>query len=161
MKEQPEEHADIEITVISALFHDISKSEQTENRTHGEIGAEVCNEYLTSTGYDINRKDRIVQIVRNHSNHAAMKNASLEARVVSDTDVLDEKGALTVLWDSMACAEEDSPSYEKVYERLSAQYTRLKSGPESFLHTRTAQKILSERLLFLENFLKNLAYELG
>ncbi len=155
------ENADVEIAMISALFHDISKSEEKKGKSHEEVGAQICGDYLKSIGYDKNKSVKIVQIVRHHSSHAIESYASLEAKVVSDADLLDETGAIGILWDAMACATGDAPSYEKACDRIKIDYAKLKDSPPDRLHTPTAQQILNGRLSFMDTFLKNLEYELG
>ena len=155
------EGANVEISQISALFHDIGKSVNNTSAEHGELGSEICGDYLTAVAYDKNRSTKIIQIIRSHSSHASESGASLEAKVVSDADLLDETGAITVLWDAMACAQEDAPSYEKAYDRIMSAYARLKAKPPEQLHTPTARQILKRRLLFIEAFLRNLEDELG
>ena len=155
------EGADGEIVMISALFHDIGKAVSGSGQDHGEIGAKICDEYLASIGYNAERRARIVRIVRDHSKHADDDNTSLEEKVVSDADLLDEVGAISVLWDSMACAGEDEPSYIEPYNRIARTFFHLRGTFSKRLHTQNAQYILKERLSFLQNFLWELDYELG
>ncbi len=157
------ESADVELVEISALFHDIGKAVSRSEESHGEIGAKICDDYLASIGYDDTRRVKIVGIVRNHSQHAQGSDASLEEKIVSDADILDEVGAITILWDTMACAvKDDDPSYDKVHDRIHQALTNMKANlPRELLHTHAARRILKGRLSFVENFLKNLAYELG
>jgi len=155
------EGADIEVTQIGALFHDIGKAVGETKEGHGELGAQICQDYLKSVAYDNNRSAEIVQIVRTHINHANESNASLEAKVVSDADVLDETGAIMILWDAMACAGEDAPSYDKAFDRIKGAYEKLRVKEPDRLHTQTAKHILTERLSFIDTFLNNLGDELG
>jgi uncharacterized protein len=156
------ENADADITIISALFHDIGKSVGGETaQNHGEVGAQICDDYLNSVAYNRRKIAKITKIIRSHSNHANESDASLEAKVVSDADLIDETGATAVLWDAMACAREDAPSYEKVCDRTKMYYAKLKGTLPNRLHTTTAKQILSGRFLFVDTFLKNLEYELG
>ncbi len=155
------ENANVEIAKISALFHDIGKSEGKKEKSHEEVGAQICGDYLTSIAYDKKKSAKIVQIVRSHSSHANESHASLAAKVVSDADLLDETGAIAVLWDAMACAGEDAPSYEKACDRIKINYAKLKGTLPDRLHTPTARKILKGRFLFIDTFLKNLEYEFG
>jgi putative nucleotidyltransferase with HDIG domain len=154
------ESADAEIAGISALFHDIGKSIDKTKQGHGRLGAQICDDYLKSIAYDENKRSQIVRIVRDHSQHFG-EDAALEAKIMRDADALDETGAIAVLWDVMACAGEDAPSYEKAYERIVADYDRLRDGLRDRLFTPTAKQILTERLSFIEIFLKNLEKELG
>jgi putative nucleotidyltransferase with HDIG domain len=155
------EGADVEIAETSALFHDIGKAVAAPAQNHGEVGAQVCDEYLSSIGYDKSKRAQIVQIVLSHSKHECAGDASLEAAVVSDADLLDETGAIMILWDAMACAGEDAPSYDKACDRIMRAYSKLKVELPDRLFTPTARQIFRERLLLIDTFLKNLMYELG
>ena len=57
------ENADEEISRLSALFHDIGKSRDESSESHGERGAQICNDYLSTIGYDENKREKIVRIV--------------------------------------------------------------------------------------------------
>jgi len=155
------ESTDLEITQISALFHDIGKSMDETKEGHGELGAQIVGDYLTSIAYDKTKTEKIIRIVHTHINRASESDASLEAKVVSDADLLDEIGAITVLWDTVACAGEEAPSYDKAFERITKAYEKLKVIMPDRIHTQTAKRILAERLSFMDIFLKNLEYELG
>lgn len=158
---QANEGGDHEIVSIAAIFHDVAKGTEG-NRPHAEVGAEICDEYLRSINYPDERRKRVCQAIRYHSSkrHHASKELALEDKIIMDADMLDEVGALTILWDSMATAQEKEPSYEKVFQRTSHYYTRLKKETPYFL-TSTGRRFFEEKLGFLEFFLKNLEQELG
>jgi uncharacterized protein len=153
------EGADIELVSISALFHDIGKA-ITGDVSHGDVGATICDEYLASIGYDQIQRSKIVYIVRNHSRHTQPA-VSLEENIVRDADLLDEVGAITILWDAMACAGAKDPSYIKARDKISSGLIRLKTELPGHLYTTTARTIAEDRISFVETFLKNLDYELG
>ena len=111
------ERGDVELAETAALFHDIGKAVSDQQQDHGTPGADICDRYLNSVGYEENRRAIIVGIVARHSQHARHSEATLEEKIVSDADLLDETGAVAILWDAMACALEPSPSYDKAYER--------------------------------------------
>jgi len=153
------EGVDVELVKISSLFHDIGKAVSAEEG-HGDIGATICDEYLASIGYDESRRSRIVYIVRNHNRHSQPA-ASREEEVVRDADLLDEVGAITILWDTMACAGGKDPSYNKARDKIASGLARLKAELPGHLYTLTARRTVEDRISFVENFLKNLDYELG
>ena len=155
------EGADVEVAEVSALFHDVAKTVPDTDVNHGELGACVCEEYLTSIGCEPGKREQIVEIVRTHTAHAREPDASLEAKVESDADFLDETGAITVLWDAMVTALEGEPSYEKAHAKLARTFEQLKAGLHAKLHTKTAKQIAAGRLACIESFLANLEYELG
>lgn len=154
------EKADEEVISIAAIFHDVAKG-MNGGRNHAEAGAEICREYLRKVNYDINKSEMVVQAVRNHSSKdMPISELSLEDRVIIDADILDELGAITVLWDSIAVGMKEYPTYEKVYNRLVPVLQQEKTGYES-LKTEYGKKLFKERIEFLETFLENLKYELG
>jgi len=153
------EGGDAEIAGIAALFHDIGKCVDSTQEGHAAEGARICAEYLAGIGFDREKSARIVEIVRNHIHHE--NPPTLEARIESDADLLDEVGALTVLWDAMATGAEDEQSYEIAYERIRKVYEKLSSPDLTAYHTATAKRFIAERVAFLGEFVKNLEWELG
>ncbi len=155
------EGADVEVAQVSALFHDIGKSVDHTLEGHAEAGARICDDYLASVGLDDGKRARIVSIVRNHIHHARGDGATLEARVVSDADLLDELGALTVLWDAMAEGAKPDCSFDSAFERIAAASAKIGDSGLDAYHTATAREIAIGRRAFLRQFVDNLAYELG
>ena len=155
------EHGDVELAATAALFHDIGKTAGSREQDHGAAGAEVCGRYLGSIGYPEDRRTVIVGIVARHSQHARHAGASLEEKIVSDADLLDETGAMAILWDAMACALEPSPSYDKAYERSLRLTVPMRNVLPGRLHTAEAKRIALARFAVAEAFLGSLAYELG
>jgi uncharacterized protein len=80
---------------------------------------------------------------------------------VRDADLLDEVGALTVLWDAMAAGAEEPQSYTITTQRIRAAYERLKARDLYSLETETARQFYRERIDFLGQFITQLEYELG
>jgi putative nucleotidyltransferase with HDIG domain len=155
------EEADVEVAEVSALFHDIGKSVDNTVEGHAEAGARICDDYLASIAFEESKRRQIVGIVRNHIYHARDKEDSLEARVESDADLLDETGAMTVLWDAMAEGAKPDCSFDSAFERIAAASLRLNDSALDMYHTSTAREIAIGRRLFLSQFVTNLAYELG
>jgi len=153
------EGGDAEVAVVSALFHDIGKSVDNTRPGHAEKGAEICGAYLASVGFDREKAARIVAIVRNHIHHGS--DGPIEALVESDADLLDETGAMTVLWDAMAVGADKGPSYMAACERIRKTYEALASRPDADFKTRTGKRIFRERMDVLGEFLKSLSAELG
>ena len=155
------EGGDLEIVEIAALFHDIGKCLDCTSDGHARAGAEVCGQYLMSQGYDDEKTSRIVYVVRNHVHSVGGVPLSLEAHIVRDADLLDEVGALTVLWDAMAAGAERLQSYTIAYERIRMAYSRLRARGLGSLETETGRQFYKERIDFLDQFLSELEYELG
>ena len=155
------EGGDVELSATAALFHDIGKSAGESTQDHGALGADICDRYLDSVGYEKERRAVIVGIVARHSQHARHPEATLEEKIVSDADLIDETGAVAILWDAMACALEPGPSYDKAYERSLRMTGPIKARLPERLHTAEARRIAQGRFAVVDAFLANLAYELG
>lgn len=154
------EKGDEEVISIAAIFHDVAKG-INGGKNHGEVGAKICKEYLQEINFDKRKTEMIVQAIRNHSKYyKSNMELSLEDKIIMDADALDEVGALTILWDSMATGMEDDPSYTKVYYRLLSVLERRRRYRRT-LRTEYGRKLYAERTEFLEEFIKNLKYELG
>jgi uncharacterized protein len=156
-----EEYGDAEIVEVASLFHDIGKAVSGPDQNHGVVGAAICAEYLGSIGYDRERLLTVAGIVSRHSEHARNAEATLEEKIVSDADLLDEIGAIAILWDAMACALQPDASYEAAYKRSLKMTVPLKGSVPQRLHTAAAKRMAQERFHTVESFLGDLERELG
>jgi uncharacterized protein len=155
------EGGDREVVEIAALFHDVGKCIDNTPAGHARAGAEICELYLVSRGFDGDQTARIVHIVRNHVHSIRDVPLSLEARIVRDADRLDEVGALTVLWDAMAAGAEEPQSYALTFQRIRSAYDRLTRRDSRELETAMGRRFYKERIDVLSRFVSELEYELG
>lgn len=87
------EGADVDITKVAALFHDVSKLE-AEQEVHAQEGARVAREYLSSHGeYPQSFIDAVCRAIRRHSYQGELTDLSLETRSLVEADLLDKIGA--------------------------------------------------------------------
>ena len=84
---------------------------------------------------------------------------SLECRIVMDADLLDEVGAVSVLWDSMATALEDDASYKRAYYRIKNFY-RINKPKIRRCKTDAGRVEYNKRMQLLEEFIFQLEKEL-
>lgn len=148
---------DLDVIVLAALLHDIGWDDG--GRPHGEVGAELAVEYLDSIGVDADTITRVGEIIMMHENKDTDKELSLECKIVMDADLLDEVGAISVLWDSMATACEDEASYKKAYYRIKSYYRNNKPKIRR-CKTDAARTEYTKRMQLLENFISQLEKEL-
>jgi len=87
------EGANVDVTKVAALFHDIAKLEAEQDR-HAEVGAEIAKEYLQSHGdYPESFVSEVVTSIEDHSYQGELDDLSLETRSLIEADILDKVGA--------------------------------------------------------------------
>ena len=147
---------DLDVIVLAALLHDVGWD---GDRPHNEISAEIAVEYLDSIGVDPELIVRVGEIIMIHEDKDTDKDLSLECRIVMDADLLDEVGAVGVMWDCMATALEDDASYKRAYYRIK-EYYRKNKPKISRCKTDTARNEYNKRMQLIENYLYQLEREL-
>ena len=87
------EGANVDVTRVAALFHDVAKLEAEQDR-HAEVGAKIAREYLTTHGdYPPSFVEQVVDAVRDHSYQGELTDLTLEAQCLVEADILDKVGA--------------------------------------------------------------------
>ncbi len=83
----------------------------------------------------------------------------MENYIVMDADLLDEVGAISIIWDAMASAYEDQPSYLKAYHRIKRFTSEIKEKQQQ-LKTATGKKYYQKKIEFIDGFIWELGHEL-
>jgi uncharacterized protein len=151
---------DIEIISLAALLHDIGWDENGEV-PHGDIGAQMAAEFLVEMDYDPTKIGRICEIIRRHEEQDTTDELSLECQIVMDADLLDELGAIGILWDAMATAttQGDEASYKRAYSRI-RQYYKINMPKRSRAKTPEGKREYQKRMDFVQSFISQLEREL-
>lgn len=157
-----EEHEDLDLEAlkIAALFHDIGYASCTNKKEHAAESAKICDGYLKSIGYDETRTQRIVDIVAAHSQKALLREADtpIELKVLMEADLLDETGALGVLWDCLVQGQKPEQSYAATYQHI-VDFTAqsLKTNP---MVSTKGKRIWEQKRRLVEAFLESLEQDL-
>jgi hypothetical protein len=129
------EGADMSIVLPATAMHDIGFLYGASSREHGAVGADKLNEFLAEGNITMEpaKVERIADCIRTHKgNIHGEAPATLEAKVVSDADVLDKFGPLSLIQLSRAWAEMGF-GMEKTIEIL--------GHPNRQMSTATGQKL--------------------
>ena len=87
------EGANVDITRVAALFHDIAKLE-VEQDVHAEEGARIAREYLTTQcEYPQSFVDQVCESITDHSYQGDLTDLTLETQCLIEADILDKVGA--------------------------------------------------------------------
>lgn len=152
---QKEECGNLEVVKIACIFHDVGW-DQTIN--HSIISKSIAEKYLKECNYDNEKLEMVLEAVENHNLRHDENLVGIESKIVMDADLLDEVGALSVIWDSMAAQIEEKKSYLEVYNRIKFYFGRL--NRLDLLKTDTGKRYYRERLEVISQFLKELEFEL-
>jgi uncharacterized protein len=88
-----QEGADVDVTRVAALFHDIAKLDADQD-VHAEEGARVARQYLETRGeFPASFVDEVCRAIENHSYQGELGDLSLETQCLIEADVLDKVGA--------------------------------------------------------------------
>ncbi len=152
------EGGDFEIIKFAILFHDTGWSDTID---HALIGAELAEKFLLGKDVDPILVARIVSAVHTHNKGDELQESlPLENLIVMDADLLDEVGVTTLVWDAMATANENNPSYIRVLEKDIEFYKEAKEKT-IYLKTETGKKLYNERISIWEMCLSHFRYVLS
>ena len=148
------EGGNIEIITLAILFHDSGWSDTVD---HALVGAELAEKYLLKNNVDPVLVNRITSAAQTHNKRkGSQADLPIENLIVMDADLLDEVGVTTLVWDAMATAIEDRPSYIRALEKDSKFFDRAK-GNMLLLKT----EFYNERIAMWEKCLNHFRYEMG
>jgi uncharacterized protein len=150
------EGGDIDVVKTAALLHDIGWDDKVN---HAKVSHDLSKPFLKKIGIDKEQRKKILEAIKYH-NARNKKDLHFETYIMQDADLLDELGAMSIIWDAMATMEEKKPSYKKAYERIKKYSGNLYKRIED-LHLESAKKIYQTRLDFIDEFIDELEYELG
>lgn len=147
--------------LVAAIFHDVGYSVSSDNSKHAKNSAAICKKYLAENGYDTDFINLVVYLVENHSNKRLMREEGtpLELILLMEADLLDETGALSIIWDCMAMGMQEVQTYEKAYNHiLKYSCTQLNENP---MITTKAKEFWRKKQELISEFVEHLSFDLG
>jgi len=151
------EGGNLEVIRIASVLHDIGWDEKIN---HAIISRRIAEEYLSMNHFDSNMLPLVLEAIENHNNRESQERFSIESLIVMDADILDEVGAISIVWDAMATTYEQDASYWKAYQRIK-QYTEQIKQRKKLLRTETGLRYYCDRINVIDAFLNDFEYELG
>ena len=149
-----------EAVLVSAIFHDIGYALSPDD-SHAESSAYLCGQYLKQNGYNAEFISFVTYLVRNHSNKELMtiSDTPLELILLMEADLLDETGALSVVWDCMMEGSQVVQSFNKTYEHLlKYSYRNMNTNP---MVTAKSKELWRDKQRLTIEFIKQLSFDLG
>lgn len=112
------EDVDKKVLYTAAIFHDIGYSGSKE--FHAEKGAKIFYEYAMKMNMNLYFIERVRNLIYLHSSKELLKekNIPIELILLMEADLLDEEGALRMVWYTLDKGITGAESYEAVYNHI-------------------------------------------
>jgi len=156
---------DKESLLIAAVFHDSGYALSHNGAEHAKNSAIIFDRYAAETGVIRSRfnekHDFITYLIKNHSNKLMLTsgNTPLEHVLLMEADLLDETGAMSIVWDCMAEGAKADQSFVNAYTAIkSFSADTLNENP---MVTVRAREYWAEKQKLLKLFLEHLAFDLN
>ncbi|MCR5232007.1 MAG: HD domain-containing protein [Acholeplasmatales bacterium] len=148
---------DENILYTAAIFHDIGYSKHKDE--HAKVGAEIFKEYAIKNGFDKDFTLKVYDIIYHHSDKELIKdpNSSNELIILLEADLLDEEGALSIVWDLMALGHMKDKTYYDAIDALKHTKNILK---QDYMVTPKAKKIWESKKELVKLFMNELEKDL-
>lgn len=147
---------DLDVIVLAALLHNIGWE---QDRPTGEVSAEVAVEYLDSIGLSPELIVKVGEIILACDDMDTDKDLSLECKIVMDSVLLDEVGAVGIMRDCMVAATENDATYKRAYYRIKDFYRQNKPLIRC-CKTETARTEYNKRMQLIESYIYQLEKEI-
>lgn len=157
--------ADAEVTLVATLFHDIGVIRSTPERpkvAHDVLGGEIVLDYLRTHGHPEAFARRVADLVAHHQERHRIQaeGTPIEHVILMEADMLDERGALGIVWDAMAEGAQQAQSYEATLERFK-QRKLYRCPDRNPMFTQNARAFWAEKQRLHVAFIHALERDLG
>ena len=150
---------DRDVILTAAIFHDSGYSRLPKGE-HNIRGALIFKEYALMKGFDESFINRVYSMIVNHSDKEllAKEDTPLEMIVLLEADLMDEEGALGLVFDLLAEGTKLPDSYEIVFNEIMKHSAHILD--QDFMVTPLARKYWNEKKNFIKKFIEDLKFDL-
>ncbi len=149
---------DKDVLYTAAIFHDIGYA-QRDNERHAQRSALAFREYADSHQMEGKFADKVERLIGCHSQKDRMRQegADLEMVLLMEADLMDEEGAMGIVWDCMTMGNAHASSYAKAYYHIMESANKEEPNP---MVTKRAREYWEEKKGIVARFSKLLADDL-
>lgn len=142
-----------DVLYTAAIFHDIGNA--IDRESHAERGAKVFYEYGIKNGMDLSFIEKVKNLIFLHSSKESLKekDTPIELILLMEADLLDEEGALRMVWYTLDKCISGLKSYEDVYKHIVMGNNKRLVNP---MVTEKAKHYWNEKQKLVEAFTKQL-----
>lgn len=152
------EHVDRNLLCTAAIFHDIGYG-SWDNENHAGRSVQAFHEYALAQGMEKEFSRKVERLIARHSDKSLLKDPETEPEMILllEADLLDEEGAMGIVWDCMTMGNLHASSYARAYYHIMESSNKEEPNP---MVTERAKMIWEEKKGIVEKFVKLLEDDL-
>jgi len=147
-----------DILYTACIFHDVGYAWGKEN--HALISSKIFEEYAKDNNLDNEFVKEVSRIISLHSNKELLndKDSTPELILLLEADLLDEEGALGIVWDLLAYGSKGSSDYESALGEIYIHSGHILS--QDFMVTEKAKEYWNKKKELVKNFIDSYKMDL-
>lgn len=124
------ERVNQDLLCTAAIFHDIGYADH-DNDHHAVRSGRAFHEYAISHQMEDEFREQVERLIYAHSNKYLLqnKNIGMELTLLLEADLLDEEGAMGIVWDCMAMGNVHAKSYAAAYYHIMESSNKVEPNP--------------------------------
>jgi uncharacterized protein len=152
---------DTESLLIASIFHDVGYAISPNSKDHAVNSEIFFRKYSKEHNFTEGKEEFMAYLIKNHSNKGLMENKDtpIELIMLFEADILDETGAMSILWDCMAEGGKDEQSYKNAYEHI--RINTMKILNENPMKTKKGKEYWENKQELAKQFINELVFDLG
>ena len=141
-----------ELLYTAAIFHDVGYGECLDKSLHAENSTAVFAEYAKQQNIDPEITEKVAYLIKMHSNKEMLKLSDTlpELVLLMEADLLDEEGALRVIWYCATKAIQGADHYMDFYEFIQRGSEKRRENP---MVTPLAREIWERKIEMVDEFM--------
>ena len=148
---------DLEVCKTAAIFHDLGYAKGKNN--HAEKSDRMFRKYAKRFGFDEEFTEKVSYIIRNHSDKSLIKvSDNKELILVLEADLLDEEGAMGLMWDLLSAGKKGVEDYTEAMDELYKHSVHILD--QDYMVTPTAIKIWNDKKELVRAYMKAIKEDL-
>ena len=158
---------DAAVVRVAALLHDISMF-TCDHSVHGQVSADMANEYLTEKGFDPVFVNRVSLAIAEHGTDFGDlppaeqgEQFSWEGKVLVEADILDKLGASAITSGLMYLGEQQQLNFEARKGILEGPTFKRADFFKDYFWTETGKQLAKRRFGFFLEYLDHLQEEVS
>lgn len=155
---EEEAELDKEALYTAAIFHDIGYTDR-DNGTHAERSCQAFLEYAKTQNMAPELVEKVADMIAKHSDKTLLRepDTSRELILLLEADLLDEEGAMGIVWDCMTLGNAHTNSYGNAYYHMMEHSNKPEPNP---MVTPKAIRYWEKKKKIASEFAEELKYDL-